>query len=61
MQNGLRGRSTIRNAYRGEGWLSDALRTVVNTTLKSVTKGGGGVKHLSKKSYVIVEQPPTKK
>ena len=31
---------------RGGGVLSDALRTVVNTTLKSVMKGGGGVKTL---------------
>ena len=35
---------------RGEGGLlSDALRTVVNTTLKSVTIGEGGSK-ISKKS-----------
>ena len=35
------------------------LRAVGNTTLKSITKGGGGRggKNLSKKRYVIVEQP----
>ena len=44
---------------KGGGRLSDALRAVVNTTLKSVTKGGGGVKNISKKRYVIVEQPPS--
>ena len=46
---------------RGEGGLSDVLRTVVNTyNVKSIMKGGwgvSGVKNLSKKLYVIVEQP----
>ena len=43
---------------RGGGGLIDALRAVVNTTLKSVTEGGrGGGKNLSKKRYLIVEQP----
>ena len=44
----------LRNAQRGRG-LRDALRTVVNVTFKSVTKGGGGVKNRPK--YVIVERP----
>ena len=41
------------------GGLSDVLRTVVNTyNVKSIREGGGsGVKNLSKKLYVIVEQP----
>ena len=43
---------------RGGRGLGDALRTVVNTTLKSVTKGEG-VNNFLKKRYVIVEQPHT--
>ena len=34
----------------GGGRLSDALRTVVDTTLKSVTEGEGGVSKISQKS-----------
>ena len=58
-----RSQSNIKKRYeRGRGgqkWgLSDALRSVVKVTLKSVTKGGGGgVKNRPKKRYVIVERP----
>ena len=39
---------TPRRGGGGRGGLSDALRTVVNATLKSVTKGGGGSKIFQK-------------
>ena len=55
---------TPRRKTGGEG-LSDVLRTVVNMyNVESIMKGGrvgggggNGVKNLSKKLYVIVEQP----
>ena len=44
---------------RGGGGLSDALRSIVKVTLKSVTKGGGRDKNRPKKRYGIVERPLT--
>ena len=67
MANNLTEWIIVQKSYKGPfnnyvtlrlgGGLGDALRAVVNTALKSVTKGGGGIKNLSKKRYVIVEQP----
>ena len=58
----IRVNNYITPRRKREGGLSDVLRTVVNTynvksIMKGVRGGGSGVKNLTKKLYVIVEQP----